>query len=591
MTIALLLPQGRQRYYGNDGLPLAGGKLYTYAAGTSTPKAAYTDADALQPHTNPIILDAKGEAVIYWDGAYKVDLKASDDTQVTGWPVDDIQTDPLGLAGALAAFIAQLATTVGASLIGFIQSGVGAIAGTVQGELRRHVWAEQFGAVGDGATDSTTFVLNAKNRVAAGGVLEFGPGTFIIGSDAALTLSSQNITLRGQRGATVLKAKNGANLTSWVALAADGCTVENLIIDGNRANGGTADGFYNVYITASNSLVRNCEIRYSTFAGVFIGSGTANPRDVKIDECWIHHNGGLSSNTGDGVGIYGGGSFPVNGLTITNSRFEENFNNVAGFPGDSTAMNIIGMNITVDHCYLENNHNVQGGQLTLTSNGVDGSADGRFIVSNCQVMHTVAFSGENTTGIEIEGRKILVHDNIVRSLNGDGVRLETSGGEGIVHDNDIMCTNNGVNLITVGGTGVRKVHIHHNEILVAGTGISIQAGVETTGIIVTDNYFDPSIPTKIAGAGNAQLIRGNINYVPANQTNLTAGASPYTYPILNYDAVYSCAAVNGMFSAAANGINFSILGRIPILVKAGQQFTVAWATTAPVFDISAAQGG
>jgi len=232
---------------------------------------------------------------------------------------------------------------------------------------------------------------------------------------------------------------------------------------------------------------------------------------------------------------------------------------------------------------------VQGGQIALTSNGVDGSADGRFIVSNCEVMHTVAFAGENTTGIEIEGRKILVHDNIIRSLNGDGVRIETSGGEGIVHDNVIMCVVNGVNLITVGGTGIRKLKIHNNQIMVAATGISIQAGAETSDIVVIDNYLDPSIPTKIAGAANAVVLRGNVNYVPANQTGLTAGASPYTYPALNYDAVYSCATVNGMFSAAANGINFSILARIPILVKAGQPFTVAWAGSAPVFDISAAQ--
>lgn len=580
-----LMPLPKQHYTSNVGLPLIGGKIYTYAAGTSTPKLTYTDSAGTIPQTNPIILNARGEpsSAIYWSGSYKVEVRDALDNLI--YTVDNYNADPFGVS----AFVASLASSIGSSLIGFIQSGAGAILRTVQSKLRERVTVEDFGAVGDGVTDSTTAILNAKNRVATGGVLEFGPGTFIIGTDAALTLSTPNITVRGQRGATILKAKDGANLTSWVALLADGCTIEDLIIDGNRANGGTVDGFYNVYLSASNLLVRNCEIRHSIFAGVFVGSGTANPTNIKIDNCWIHHNGGLTTNTGDGVGIYGGGAFPVNGLTITNCRIEENFNDVAGFPGDSTAMNIIGTNITVDHCYIQNNHNVQGGQIALTSNGVDGSVDGRFIVSNCEIMHTVAFAGENTTGIEIEGRKILVHDNIIRSLNGDGVRIETSGGEGIVHDNVIMCVVNGVNLITVGGTGIRKLKIHNNQVMTAATGISIQAGAETSDIVVIDNYLDPSIPTKIAGASNAVVLRGNINYVPANQTNLAAGASPYTYPTLNYDAVYSCATVNGMFSAAANGINFSILARIPILVKAGQPFTVAWAGSAPVFDISAAQ--
>src|SRR6476659_7666253 len=135
---AILLPQGRQRYFGNDGLPLAGGKVWTYAAGTSTPKVAYRD-EAGTPWTNPIILDANGEAVIYWDGNYKVNVLASDDTQVTGWPVDNLKTDPLGFAGGIAAvlaalnaFITLLATAAGAALVGFLQTGVGAVLRTLQ---------------------------------------------------------------------------------------------------------------------------------------------------------------------------------------------------------------------------------------------------------------------------------------------------------------------------------------------------------------------------------------------------------------------------------------------------------------------------
>jgi hypothetical protein len=50
-TVTAFMPEGRQRYYNNDGTPAAGGKLYTYAAGTTNPKATYSDADGTVAQT------------------------------------------------------------------------------------------------------------------------------------------------------------------------------------------------------------------------------------------------------------------------------------------------------------------------------------------------------------------------------------------------------------------------------------------------------------------------------------------------------------------------------------------------------------
>jgi hypothetical protein len=46
--------------FNNDGVPLAGGLIYTYAAGTSTPQAVYTSGSGGIQHSNPIVLDASG---------------------------------------------------------------------------------------------------------------------------------------------------------------------------------------------------------------------------------------------------------------------------------------------------------------------------------------------------------------------------------------------------------------------------------------------------------------------------------------------------------------------------------------------------
>ena len=84
-----LLPNARARFFDySTGAPLAAGKVYTYASGTTTPKSSYTDFGGLTPNANPVILDANGEANIWLDGSYKIVLKNSAD--VTQWTVDNV---------------------------------------------------------------------------------------------------------------------------------------------------------------------------------------------------------------------------------------------------------------------------------------------------------------------------------------------------------------------------------------------------------------------------------------------------------------------------------------------------------------------
>jgi hypothetical protein len=48
------------QFFDNNGVPLAGGLIYTYAAGTTTPQATYTTSVGNVAHTNPIVLDSAG---------------------------------------------------------------------------------------------------------------------------------------------------------------------------------------------------------------------------------------------------------------------------------------------------------------------------------------------------------------------------------------------------------------------------------------------------------------------------------------------------------------------------------------------------
>jgi len=48
------------QFFDNNGVPLAGGLIYTYAAGTTTPQATYTTSAGTIAHSNPIVLNSAG---------------------------------------------------------------------------------------------------------------------------------------------------------------------------------------------------------------------------------------------------------------------------------------------------------------------------------------------------------------------------------------------------------------------------------------------------------------------------------------------------------------------------------------------------
>ncbi len=158
MTISLM-PSPRQRFYTNAGAPAAGYKLYTYEAGTTTPKDAFTSKAGDVLHTNPITLDAKGEALVYFEGNYRVDLRTPAGVIVTGYPIDDF--DVPDLAALPNALRADLAASTGSNIVGFIQSGLGTVARTGLDKQREHVSVKDFGAVGDGITDDTEAIQRA----------------------------------------------------------------------------------------------------------------------------------------------------------------------------------------------------------------------------------------------------------------------------------------------------------------------------------------------------------------------------------------------------------------------------------------------
>jgi hypothetical protein len=83
------------------GVPLSGGRVYTYTAGTTTPQATFTDASGTTPNPNPIILNSRGEASIWLgSGIYKFKLTDANDVEI--WTVDYISAPTSGASPVLS---------------------------------------------------------------------------------------------------------------------------------------------------------------------------------------------------------------------------------------------------------------------------------------------------------------------------------------------------------------------------------------------------------------------------------------------------------------------------------------------------------
>lgn len=87
----------------------AAGRVFTYAAGTTTPQATYTDASLTTPNSNPIILDGTGRASVWLDTSlsYKFVIQDSAGAATPDGTVDNIRGDSGSQVADLAALRLQ----------------------------------------------------------------------------------------------------------------------------------------------------------------------------------------------------------------------------------------------------------------------------------------------------------------------------------------------------------------------------------------------------------------------------------------------------------------------------------------------------
>lgn len=216
VTLSLFAGAGAQ-FFDNNGNPLSGGKIYTYAAGTTTPNPTYTTNSDSSLHTNPIVLDAAGrvpsggEIWLQLGVGYKFVVKTSAEVLIATYDNIPSSAQPPAANDADSIMYEQGYTvTAGSFVVGkiyriltvgttnftligavsntigthFIATGVGTGTGTaqlsqtVETKLQEFISVKDFGAVGDGVTDDRPAVTLALAAIAAGDTLLFPPGNY-----------------------------------------------------------------------------------------------------------------------------------------------------------------------------------------------------------------------------------------------------------------------------------------------------------------------------------------------------------------------------------------------------------------------------
>lgn len=500
------------QFFDDNGVPLTGGKLYTYEAGTSTPLTTYTTSAGNVANTNPIVLDAVGrtpsEVWLTEGDLAKFVVKTSNDVLIGTY-------DNIGgindFAAAAAAILADLANTSdiakGDALIGFKQASIsalysGAVAKTVHDKLIEFVSIWDFIPKSEWAAlqagTSTYDCLGAfTNAINTGKSIDIRNGTFPISS--ALYPESNTVWFGDKSG--VLK---------WTSL---NCLIDADSVGDWMMDGIVVDGNYTAYTPVgaetpwairldqcTNITIVNNEFRYLFRIGVCVGHLSDNPcRNVIIDSNVFHDIGYVT----DPVPGFGNG---VAVLSASNVKITNNW--VYNITGNTSGTG--GINLEP----ADPGYDVSDIEIAFNK------------VTNCDDCAGIQLYMGHVTDYTGDRSNINVHDNSIK-VTGTAPGIScTQFGYTYIRDNYLEQTQgilvkrykankafiegNEILQVTSGGYGIRVqdgiagVVIDRNRIRnVAGLGISVDMFDYTVNMDAKDCLIQNNVITSVTGAGIA----------------------------------------------------------------------------------------
>jgi len=299
------------QFFDDNGDPLSGGKIFTYAAGTTTPKATYTDFTGGTPNANPIILDAAGrtpnEVWLTYGDAYKFILKTS--TDITVGTFDNIDGIPpininlVRLYGSTSGYVDLVAPAVAGTNVVTFPAATGTVALTANPTFTGTTAVATLTA-SENITGSKTIsgrLLSASQTVNIDQYLYMsgtGQAKLPVGSTAQRAGAFSGT---GQISGTTLTITNvtSGSLYIGATIAGTGVTAGTRVIDFLTGSGGI--GTYTVdtsQTVAAGTVITDSPvvgmIRYNSTTSAFEGYGLSG---------WAGIGGGATGAGGDEVFI------------------------------------------------------------------------------------------------------------------------------------------------------------------------------------------------------------------------------------------------------------------------------------------------
>ena len=165
--MATISPTPKLQFLDANGAPLSYGLLYTYVAGTTTPKQTWIDAAQSATNTNPILLDSRGQADVWLSAGEAYKFVVLNSSSVTQYTVDNITG-----AGTMSVQNSDNVTITGGSISNVTIGG--AISGEFSGNLTGNVTGDVTGSISGGTVSGSSYnggqLAGLRNKIINGAV-------------------------------------------------------------------------------------------------------------------------------------------------------------------------------------------------------------------------------------------------------------------------------------------------------------------------------------------------------------------------------------------------------------------------------------